>query len=133
MFVCEKSPEVLMPVMFSVAVPVLVIVTVWAGLTSPTATFPKERLEGVTVTAVEAVTPAPETLIVCGLPAALSVRVNVPVSGLVEEGVKVILMVHVPPLAGTVPMQLSVSAKSLVKPVLSVWVNVIALCCSPYE
>ena len=111
-FVCEKSPEVLMPVIFSVAVPVFVIVTVWAALTSPTVTFPKARLVGVTVTAVAAVTPVPLTLIVWGLPAALSVSVNVPVSTCVADGVKVMLMVQVPPLAATVPTQLSVSAKS---------------------
>jgi len=96
--------------MLKVCVPVFEIVTVWAGLTFPTVTFPKPRLVGVIVTAVAAVTPVPETLIVCGLPAALSVSVNVPDSACVDDGVKVILMVQVPPLAATVPTQLSVSA-----------------------
>src|SRR5271157_3910538 len=46
-------------VIFNVAVPVLVTVTLWAGLTVPTGWLEKERLVGETVTAVAAVTPDP--------------------------------------------------------------------------
>lgn len=88
-FVCEKSPLALIPVMLRVDVPVLVIVTVCAELTSPTVTSPKERLDGETVTAVAAVTPAPVTLIVCGLLAALSAMLNVPDSEPSAPGVNV--------------------------------------------
>lgn len=94
MFVCEKSPAVLIDEMFRVEVPVFVMVTVFAGLTSPTVTSPKTRLEGVRVTAVAEVTPVPVTLIVCGLPAALSVMLKVPDSADSDLGVNVILIVQ---------------------------------------
>ena len=51
---------------------------------------------------------------------------NVPVSVVSDRGVKVMLMEHVPPLAATVPTQLSVSAKS-VFPVESVSVKEICV------
>ena len=65
-------------VMFNVAVPVLVMVTLWGGLTVPTFWLVKERLVGATVTAVAAVTPDPLRAMVCWVPAvppALSVMV----------------------------------------------------------
>ena len=49
---------------------------------------------------------------------------NVPLLASAASGVNVMLMVQVPPLAATVPTQLSVSAK-LVVPVVSVSVKVI--------
>ena len=92
--VWEKSPVVVMPVIFSVAVPVFVMVTVCGELTVPTVWFPKLRLVGETVTAVAAVTPVPVTVMVWGLPLALSVIVIWLVSALVVEGVNVMLIVQ---------------------------------------
>ena len=51
----------------SVALPVLVMVTVWGELTVPTFWFEKVRLVGETVTAVASVTPVPVKVIVWGL------------------------------------------------------------------
>ena len=96
--VSEKSELlVAMLVMFSVEVPVLVMVTLWGALTVPTVWLGNERLVGVIVTAVAIVVPAPVTVIVWVLLAvllALSVMVNWLVSRAVVEGVKVTLMVQ---------------------------------------
>src|SRR5271169_5697160 len=62
--VWAKSPVVVMLVMSSVEVPVLVICTACAVLTAPTLTFPKVRLVGASVTAVDAATPFPVTLMI---------------------------------------------------------------------
>lgn len=123
-FVCVKSPLALIPEIFKVWVPVFVTVTLCGELEPPTVTLPKERLEGVKVTAVADVTPLPLTSMTCGLPEALSVMLNCPVSTPSEEGVNVMSIVQDPPLAASVPTQLSVSAKS-VFPVLSVSAKVI--------
>jgi hypothetical protein len=55
--------------------------------------------------------PVPLRLAVCGLPAALSVTLNVPLRVPVAVGVKVTLIVHVPFTASVLP-QLLVCAKS---------------------
>lgn len=100
-----------MVVMFNVEVPVLVMVTVCGELTVPTVWFPKERLPGVTVTAVAAALPVPDRAMVWGLFAALSVMLIVPVAAPTAVGVKVTLIMHVPPPAAMVPTQSSDSAK----------------------
>src|SRR5438094_5043678 len=99
--------------MFRVEVPVLVIVTVCGALTVPTLWLPNDRLVGETVTAVEAATPVPVTVMVWGFPAALSAMLNSSVTAPNAAGVNVMLIVHVPPPAGTVPTQSSVSVKSV--------------------
>ena len=70
------------------------------------------RLGGVTSTVVAALTPWPLRLTTCGLPVALSLMPSSSVSIASTVGVNVTLMVQRPPPAGTVPTQLSVSAKS---------------------
>ena len=69
------APVSPMLVMLSVAVPVLVSVTVWAELVVPTVWLPKATLLGLRMTA-GAPTPAPVRLTLCGLPGALSVTVS---------------------------------------------------------
>ena len=97
----------------SVALPVLVMVTVWGALTVPTFWFAKVRLVGEIVTAVAAVTPEPVKVMVWGLFAALSVMVISSVSAPNVDGVKVRLSVQLVPPAPSVPTQMSVSAKSV--------------------
>ncbi len=74
-FVWEKSPLALIEVISSVEVLVLglVMVTVWGALTVPTFWPANVRLVGETVTSVAEVKPVPVTVIIWGLPAALSV------------------------------------------------------------
>ena len=102
----------------SVALPVLVMVTVWGELTVPTFWFEKFRLVGETVTAVASVTPEPVKVIVWGLSDALSVMVISSVSDPTVDGVKVMLRVQAPAPAARVPTQLSVSAKSVLDDVI---------------
>ncbi len=120
--VCTKSPLTLMRLIFSVEVPVLVIVTVLGALTEPTVRSPNDKLVGETVTAVEAATPVPVTVTVWGLSGALSVMLISSVTEPKAEGVKVMLIVQYPPPLESVPMQLSVSKKSL-SVVISVMVS----------
>ncbi len=95
---------VAMLLMVSVAVPLLVSVTVCAALVVPTCWLLKVRLvlERVTAGAVGA-TPVPVRLTLCGLPAALSVIDSVPVRVPVAVGVKVTLMVQLAPAATEAP------------------------------
>ena len=111
--VWRKSPLVVMLVMVSVAVPVLVMVTVWGLLVVPTNWLENDRVVGASVTAVPAVTPVPVKLNVCGLLAALSDIESVAVRTPRASGVKVTFIWHVPPLASTVPTQVSVSVNTL--------------------
>jgi hypothetical protein len=101
--------------MVSAEVPVFVMVTVCGSLTEPTGWLAKVRPVGATVTAVDPALPVPVRLITWGAEGTvtLSVIVNWAVSAVKVEGVKATLIEHVPPLAGRVPMQLSVSAKSV--------------------
>jgi hypothetical protein len=85
----EKSPVVLIPPMLSVSVPVLVNVTVLAALVVPTACDPKLRLVGLIERT--GATPVPASEITCGLPAAFSVTVSVPLLAPIAVGVKVML------------------------------------------
>src|SRR5438128_824484 len=85
----EKSPLMLIPLMTRVSVPVLVKVIVFGALVVPTAWDPKLRLVGSTV--MTGATPVPVRGITCGLPAAFSVTVSVPVLAPIAVGVKVTL------------------------------------------
>ena len=104
--------------MINVALPVLVRVTVCGALVVPTAwevakvTLAGERL------AMGAVTPVPVSEIVCGLLAALSVKVTEPTALPAVVGVKVTLMVQIPPAATGEP-QVLVCAKPAVAIMLS--------------
>jgi len=77
LFVCAKLLLAAMEEMLSAAAPVLVIVTDCAALVVVTVWGPKTKLEGVNNTAA-AGPPVPLKAIVCGLLAALSVRVTIP-------------------------------------------------------
>ncbi len=92
---------VAMLLMVSVAVPLLVSVTVCAALVVPTCWLLKVRvlLDNVTAGAI----PVPLRLTLCGLPAALSVIDSVPVRVPVAVGVKVTLMVQLAPAATEAP------------------------------
>lgn len=107
-----KSPLALIFEMERVCVPVLVIVTVCGELTLPTFRFPNDKLVGVTVTCVAEATPVPESAIVCGLPAALSVMLICPAMVPSAVGVKVTGRVQEPPPAAMVPIQLPPPASS---------------------
>lgn len=96
-----------MLVIVSVALPVLVRVTVCAALVVPTLTLLKVKLAGESWTA-GAVVPMPVRLTVCGLPGALSVMERVPLIVPDPEGVKVTEMVQFPP-ARTLDPQVFVS------------------------
>src|SRR6266849_4983800 len=72
--------------MFSVSVPVLVMVTVFAALVVPTAWGPKFRLF-ISSERIGA-TPVPPSGITCGLPAAFSLMVSVPLLAPIAVGVK---------------------------------------------
>src|SRR5271165_4090359 len=98
-----------MPLMLSVALPVLVNVTVWAALEDPTRTPEKLRLAGVRPT--NGPTPLPLRPMICGVPAASSWIATVPLRDPGAVGVKVTESVQVP-VFDTVFPQLSVSAKS---------------------
>ena len=96
--------------MINVALPVLARVTVCDALVVPTAcgvanvTLAGERL------AMGAVTPVPVSEIACGLVAALSTKVTDPTALPAVVGVKVTLMVQIPPAARDEP-QVLVCAK----------------------
>jgi uncharacterized protein YybS (DUF2232 family) len=85
-------------------------VTLRAVLVVPSAWFPKDRLVEESVT--DATVPVPDRLTACGLPVALSAMLTEAVSALAREGLKVTLIVQVPPAATELP-QVLVWAKSL--------------------
>jgi hypothetical protein len=95
--------------MLKAALPELVRMTICAVLVVPTAWPAKVRLEGERLGAGAA--PVPVRLRVCGLPAALSVRVTAALRVPVAAGVKVTLIVQLAPAAIELP-QLLVCAKS---------------------
>ena len=92
LLVWAKSPLGVMPRMVSAPAPLLVSVTVCGELGTPTPRLPKVKLVDDKVTAPP--WPLPVRVALCGLPAALSVTVNVP--DLVPDavGVKVTLIVQ---------------------------------------
>jgi len=95
---------------FKVALPELVTVTVWAVLVVPTFWPANVRLPVDRPTA--APVPVPVKVALCGLPLALSETLTVPVRLPMAAGVKVTLIVQLPPAATEVP-QVLVWAKSL--------------------
>lgn len=70
----------------------------------PTDWEPNVRLVGEKVTAGAGVTPVPVRATCCGLPPASSAMTRDAVSAAFEDGVKVTLMLQVPPAAATVPL-----------------------------
>lgn len=107
--VSAKSPFALMLVMLKAAVPLLVSVTGCAALVVPSACVPNVRLVADKLTA--GAVPVPVRLIDCGLLAALSVIVTMPVLVPVAAGSKVTLIVQLAPPATELPHVL-VSVKS---------------------
>src|SRR2546427_30905 len=89
------EPARAMLVMLRVAVPLLVRVTVCAGLVVLRRWSPKARLVGAKVTAGAMPIPASDTD--CGLPGASSVMVTVAVRAPVAAGVKLMLIVQLAP------------------------------------
>lgn len=79
------------------ALPLLVRVTVWAGLVVPTFWLPKLRLLGLKVTAGAGVVPVPLRVTDCGLFGALSLIVTLALRAPLAPGVKVTLIVQLLP------------------------------------
>src|SRR5207253_2581294 len=94
------------------AVPVFVSVTVIGALVVASGWLPKPRLVGANPT--PGAVPGPLSVMTCGLPPALSVSDSVPVRAPEAVGVKVTLMVQVPP-----PAKVSVLVGQALAPVLS--------------
>lgn len=111
--VCAKSPGFVpvnaIPLMARAEVPVLLRETVWAPLVVPIFWLLKVRLEVAKV--AKGALPVPLKFKVCGLFVALSVRISDAVRVPGPVGVKVIVMVQVPPAATELP-QVFVSEKS---------------------
>ncbi len=89
--------------MLKAAVPVLLRVTVWAVLVTPTDWLPKARLVGERLATAAVPVPVPERFTVCGLPLALSVMLTEAVRLPLAVGLKVTLMVQLPPAATELP------------------------------
>ena len=101
LLVWAKGGLAMMELMISV--PLVLSVTGRGWLVAPKPSEPKLRLGGDKV-AVRM--PVPESVTVCGLPVASSVTVNVPLCGPRACGVKVALMVQLPPAGRAVPQLL---------------------------
>lgn len=103
---CAKSPlfvpVIVMFVMVKGALPMLVSVETSAELVMPTIWLPKAKLDGDRLTAI----PVPVRFRVCGLPAALSLMVIVPVLDPLDVGANVTLMVQFAPAATLAPQVL---------------------------
>ncbi len=93
-----------MLVMLRATLPVFVSVTFCAALVVPTSWLAKVRLAADRLTT--GAVPVPVRLMVCGLPAALSVMLTEAVRVPVAVGVKVTLMVQLAPAATEVPQVL---------------------------
>ena len=120
--VSAKSVEVeAMLVTVTGTCPLLVIITVCEALVVFKVVAGNTRLVGENSTCARPVTPVPVSETRCGLPAALSVMASNWVSFDSTVGVKVTLMVQVPPPPGTVDPQLLVSAKSPAVAILVIW------------
>src|SRR5437016_4994028 len=133
--VAAKSPEGANELIVKAAVPVFVSVTVIAVLVVASSWLPKPRLVGANPT--PGAVPFPLSVMICGLPPALSVSDSVPVRAPEAVGVKVTLMVQFAPaakVAGLVGQALApvlVAAKSpeaanelIVKAAVPVFVSV---------
>ena len=82
-FVCEKSPLAVMPVMFAVLGPLFVNVKVCVGLLRAKTILPKARLVGLSVAVLGVPVPVRES--VSGLVEVLSTAKALPMFGLFEE------------------------------------------------
>jgi len=92
---------------------VLVKVVVRAELVTPSDWLPKVKVLGDRLPTAAVPTPVPVRARDCGLSGALSVMVTVPVRFPAEPGVKVTLIVQVPPTAKVLPQVFAVTAKSV--------------------
>src|SRR5437588_788945 len=95
--VAAKSPEAANELIVKAAAPVFVSVTVIGALVVASSWLPKSRLVGANPTT--GAVPFPLSVMICGLPPALSATDSVPVRGPEAVGVKVTLMVQFPPAA----------------------------------
>lgn len=129
LFVWAKSPllEPVIPIppMVSAAVPVLLSVTVCGALVERTATLPKFRLVG--DNAAEATSPVPVRAAVWGLPEALSLTESVALRVPPAVGVKVTLIVQLPPAATDEPQLLVWEKSPLFVPVTEMLVMLSAV------
>ena len=100
-------PAMETPVKVSAAVPLFVTVTAWALEEEPAAWLAKARLVG--LKPIPGAMAVPVMFTICGLPAALSVTVNVAVraAGVIDVGLKVMEIVQVAPMATVVPQVLA--------------------------
>jgi hypothetical protein len=104
-----KSPVVEIAILVSATSCLLASVNTFAGLLTPTFSAGNVLLAGVSVAWAA---PVPESGTVCGLFAALSVIVRLPVSGPSWVGVKVTLIVQLFPAASVLPQVVLFLAKS---------------------
>src|SRR5207247_2510692 len=95
--VAAKSPEAANELIVKAAAPVFVSVTVIAALVVASSWLPKSRLVGANPT--PGAVPFPLSVMICGLPPASSAFPTRRSSDLEAVGVKVTLMVQVPPAA----------------------------------
>src|SRR5207237_491154 len=95
--VAAKSPEAANELIVKAAVPVFVSVTVIGVLVVASSWLPKSRLVGANPT--PGAVPFPLSVMICGLPPALSASDSVPVRAPEAVGVKVTLMVQFAPAA----------------------------------
>ena len=108
-FVCAKSPEAEIPVMFSGAFPMLVRVEVCAALVAPTVSEANVSVVGLRLTAGPTAVPTNSTD--CGLPGSVPLIAILAILDPPAVGVNVTLTVQLPPGAREAP-QLCVSVKS---------------------
>ena len=106
-------------VIVKLALPVLVRVRVCPPLVDPTIWLEKVKSVGARLAAGPAVTPVPVKVTVCGLPAALSEMLRLPLRVPVAVGIKITLTVQLFP-AGTLVAQLFVWVKSPVAVILEI-------------
>ena len=107
------APVMLMPLMLSVAFPVLDSVTVCAAAVEPAVVDAKARVVGESVaTGAAGATPVPVNATVCGEPVALSETERDAPKLAADAGVKVTPMLQVPRDASDVPQVLVETAKS---------------------
>jgi hypothetical protein len=104
-----KSPLGTTLITFNGVVRWFVNVTVLAILVLPTVVLPNVNVAGEIVTGEE---PVPTRLTICGLFAALSVKVNAPLRAPVSVGENVALTLHVPSGGTLVPQVLLAIEKS---------------------
>jgi hypothetical protein len=101
-----SAPVNVMLVMFKVALPVLSRVTDSVEQAASTGQFPNAWLDGERLTLVPVLVPVPERLTLWGLPMALSVKETAAVRDPLAAGVKVTLIVQLPPAATLAPQVL---------------------------